>query len=391
MRAMKKVIFALTLLVIILLPRIAFAESKSAVVYYSKYCSDCEIYLERELKPFLQNKGYEVQVRDYITDKEAQQQLSKQTSNLNIPKKLIGHMMTFINGKVILAGHVPLIHAEAAINKKDELGKILLFQDEMHGEPKSYKIWLGRGVKEFPINESFENHLNEVSSGKSKTGTLLPVVVSGAFLDSLNPCAFAVLLSFIAFLLLLGQKRSVIFRMGSSYITAIFIAYLLIGLGILSFLSFFGQSHFMGKSGAVILILIGLVGLINIFIPKLPLRLPHFDIPKETVKNLMIKSTIGASFAVGFLVGLCTFPCSGGPYVAILTLLSSQTSAGLGFIYLILYNFIFILPLVIILFVVSNKKTAEAISNLRERNAQGTKIMVSLGSLILGGLIWTFI
>lgn len=377
--------------IFILAPKSSWANEDS-VIYYSKYCTDCEIYLNSTLVPYLKNKGHSPQIKDYITQKEAKRELAEKTSELKIPKELIGHMMTFIDEKAILAGHVPQERIKEAFENQGNFKKILLYQDEMHGQPKTYKVWIGGKTYEFLIDESFTERINtDTENSDSKNNFLLPVVISGAFLDSLNPCAFAVLLSFIAFLLLLGRGKILVFRMGISYIFAIFIAYFLIGLGILGALSFFGQSHFMGKAGAIILIIIGLFGLLHFFNFKTPINLKFPEIPKETVKNLMVKATVPTSLAVGFLVGLCTFPCSGGPYVAILTVLSSQKWSFLGYLYLLLYNLIFIFPLLLILILASNRKTIEIIAKFQKKNARLTKLGVSAGSGILGILVWIFI
>jgi len=52
--------------------------------------------------------------------------------------------------------------------------------------------------------------------------------------------------------------------------------------------------------------------------------------------------------AVGVVDSLFLLPCSSGPYIAILALLSKTTSRSQGIIYLLLYNFIFVLPLLVI-------------------------------------------
>src|SRR3989339_580153 len=79
---------------------------------------------------------------------------------------------------------------------------------------------------------------------------LLPLVSIAALIDSINPCAFSILLLTIAFLLSIGKFRSSILKIGGSYIAGIFIVYMLIGLGILQTLHLFAIPHFMAKVGA---------------------------------------------------------------------------------------------------------------------------------------------
>jgi cytochrome c biogenesis protein CcdA len=83
----------------------------------------------------------------------------------------------------------------------------------------------------------------------------LPVVVSAALVDSINPCAFAVLLTFIAATLVLAERASArgararwfLWRMGMVYVAGIFLTYLGLGLGLLGFASAFGQTHWVSR------------------------------------------------------------------------------------------------------------------------------------------------
>ncbi len=67
--------------------------------------------------------------------------------------------------------------------------------------------------------------------GLSNSGKwLFPLVTAGALIDSLNPCAFSVLLLTIAFLFSLESLRIKILKVGAAYIFGIFVVYYLIGL-----------------------------------------------------------------------------------------------------------------------------------------------------------------
>src|SRR3990167_8852898 len=72
---------------------------------------------------------------------------------------------------------------------------------------------------------------------------LLPLVAVSALVDSVNPCAFSILLLTIAFLFSIGKMRSKILEIGSFYILGIFMVYMLIGLGILQTLHLFDTPH----------------------------------------------------------------------------------------------------------------------------------------------------
>ena len=95
----------------------------------------------------------------------------------------------------------------------------------------------------------------------------LPIVTAAAIIDSINFCAFSVLLLTIAFLFSAGNLRAGIVKIGGFYIAGIFLVYVLIGLGIMQMLHFFNAPHFMAKIGALILILFGGINVINEFFP----------------------------------------------------------------------------------------------------------------------------
>lgn len=392
---MKKIFLSFIIAIVLLtsLPHPLWGAEKQVSIYYSQFCTGCKEYLD-ELIPMLKNQHIQIVKKDYIQDKTAQIELSQKIKKLAIRQDLIGHMMTFYGENIVFSGHVPLEVIKKTIQNPQiqKFKRLVIFQDEMHGSPKNYKVWAGGEVKTYPINEPASTFLEELKNPEEKATTtwLLPLVVSTALLDSLNPCAFAVLLFFIAFLYTIGRTQGAIFAMGFSYIAAIFLAYFLIGLGLLGSIIFFGQTHFMAKFGAVLIIALGIINFQSWLFPKSPIKLAIPELSKETIKNLMARSTIPASFILGFLVGLCTFPCSGGPYVAILTLLSAKTTYLQGFSYLFLYNLFFILPLFVILLFASNKTVTEKIANWEQSQAGRAKVISSLVMIALGIAILVF-
>ncbi|MEK7609062.1 MAG: hypothetical protein AAB476_01100, partial [Patescibacteria group bacterium] len=99
---------------------------------------------------------------------------------------------------------------------------------------------------------------------------MLPLVAIAALIDSVNPCAFSILLLTIAFLFSLGKARTGILKIGGSYIFGLFAIYILIGLGILQTLHIFNTPHFMAKVGATLLLVLGCINLINYYFPAFP-------------------------------------------------------------------------------------------------------------------------
>src|SRR3989344_1375493 len=155
---------------------------------------------------------------------------------------------------------------------------------------------------------------------------LLPLVLISALLYSVHPCSFSILLITIAFLFGIQMTRKKILQIGGIYIAGIFTAYLLIGLGILKVLHLFNTPHFMGKLGATLLIVFGIINLVNYLFPKFPIKFKIPSVSHTAMGKLMEKASFPASFGLGLLVGICQFPCMGGPYLMVIGLLRDQVT-----------------------------------------------------------------
>lgn len=217
---------------------------------------------------------------------------------------------------------------------------------------------------------------------------LFPLVSVSALIDSINPCAFSVLLLTIAFLFSLASTRENILKIGGSYIFGIFAAYFALGLGILQALHLFNTPHFMAKIGAVLLISLGSLHLISSLFPAFPLKFRLPTALHEKMAGLMQKSSLPAAFFLGALVGLCEMGCTGGPYLMVLGLLHDSQTYLRGLIYLSWYNLLFVAPLIAALILASDREMLERLKHWRGKNLKkfgvwSSIIMIALGILTL--------
>ena len=215
----------------------------------------------------------------------------------------------------------------------------------------------------------------------SEGGTwLLPLVAVAALIDSINPCAFSILLLTVAFLL----------SIGSAYIFGIFLVYLLIGLGLLQTLHIFDTPHFMAKVGASLLLLLGAINIANELFPRFPIKLAIPHVAHHRIALLMEKASVPTAVALGVLVGLCEFPCTGGPYLMVLGLLHDNVTYYTGVSYLFLYNLIFILPLVLILLIASDKALLAKVQAWQQSERKAMRWGGGIAMMALGALVFAF-
>lgn len=219
---------------------------------------------------------------------------------------------------------------------------------------------------------------------------LLPLVLVSSLLDSVHPCSFSILLVTIAFLFGLQMTRGKIMAIGGAYVFGIFVSYLLIGLGALKVLHLFNTPHFMGKLGATILITFGVINLLNVLFPRFPIRLKIPSVSHTAMGTLMEKASIPAAFGLGILVGVCQFPCMGGPYLMVIGLLRDQVTYAKGFLYLVLYNLILILPLAAVLWIASEKSVLERLEIWKREHMKQVRLWAGIAMIAIGALILIF-
>jgi len=232
-------------------------------------------------------------------------------------------------------------------------------------------------------------------SPTEKLGTLsILTVIGAALVDSINPCAIAVLLILLGALLASGDKKKAL-KAGFAFTLSIYIIYFLFGLGLFSVLQISGLSYWFYKIIGIIAIIIGLANIKDFiwyggggFVMEIPRAW------RPTLKKMLgeVTSPFGA-FMMGFVVCLFELPCTGGPYIFILGLLAERTTMIASIPLLLLYNIFFVLPLVIItLAIYFGFANIEKTTNWKDKNIRvlhliAGVIMLLLGVLVVFGLI----
>ncbi len=223
----------------------------------------------------------------------------------------------------------------------------------------------------------------------------LPTVLVAGVIDGINPCAFTVLLLFITALLTSVQVgaqsvsaiRMQILGRGGIYIAAIFVTYLALGVGLLQTINLFTRQHLPARLGALFAVLFGLWMLKDFFLPNWGWRLQAPGKVGALAHEAAKKATVPALIVGGFLIGLCTVPCSGAVYLGVLSLLALQPSALLGYGYLVLYNLVFVLPLIVILVAASARPTLNRLAHWNIHHKEWVRLVLGGGVVVMGLLI----
>ncbi|MFH0935423.1 MAG: DUF1573 domain-containing protein [Candidatus Omnitrophota bacterium] len=247
-----------------------------------------------------------------------------------------------------------------------------------------------------------------------KSFSLLAVTGAG-LIDGINPCAFTVIVFFISFLALQGYRKKELITIGLSFICAVFITYLLIGLGVFNFLyrlsGFWLAARIIGISVGVFSIILGILALSDFFrfrrtasTEGMFLQLPgaikkriqriiglHYrktQGEKEQGIKPPILKLIASALASGFLVSLLEAVCTGQVYLPTIVFVLKTTPLKLqAWGQLLLYNLMFIIPLILVFLCALFGVTSEGFSKFMRRHLGLIKIVMALLFFLLGAFL----
>jgi cytochrome c biogenesis protein CcdA len=246
-----------------------------------------------------------------------------------------------------------------------------------------------------------------------------PLTIIGAgLIDGINPCAFTVLVFFVSFLVLQGYRKRELISVGLSFIFAVFLTYISLGAGLLGFLyyieGFWLAARIFNFSIGILSIILGFLAIYDFFKFKktgltegLVLQLPtavknqihsiiglHYrkskDANEKQVLYMPMFRLVLSALITGFLVSILEAVCTGQMYLPTITFVlktSHLKTQALG--YLLLYNIMFILPLLIIFFFALWGATSEQFTKVLKRHLSAIKLLMAVLFFGLGiFLLW---
>jgi cytochrome c biogenesis protein CcdA len=187
-------------------------------------------------------------------------------------------------------------------------------------------------------------------------------------------------------LLNIGSSKRAL-KAGILYSLVVFSVYFLSGFGLFKVIqSFTLLSHYIYIGAGVLVLFLGVTQFIDVFLPGkfISLRIPVKA--KPIIEKIASKGTLPAVILLGLAVSLFELPCTGGVYIGILTLMAQKGTFAWG--YLLLYNLIFILPLLLITLIIYKGTRPETIERWSQNEKSWMKIasgavMIALGIYIL--------
>jgi len=346
--------------------------------FYQKGCPKCD--RANSLLKYLNKKYPRLNIREIDLNTPEGKRLNETLSNrMNLPpeKRLIAPTI-FIGNDYLLPEGITESTLEDLIQKYEKIETKPVLE-----------------VEKGEIKKAEESMID-----RFKSLGVLNILIAG-FINGCNPCAFATLIFFISYLTMVGRKRKEIFWVGMGFSATVFVTYLLIGLGILSFiqrLSFlplFSRVVYLITLGFALVL--GIYGLYDYILLKkgrpseMKLQLPNFlkkRIHKTIRKGSQSARYLLAAVLAGFIISFLEFACTGQVYLpTILFVINTPSLRASAVSYLLLYNFMFILPLLIIFGIVYWGVTSEQLAFFLQRRATTIKLLTSLFFFFLAGVL----
>lgn len=352
-------------------------------VFHSPHCSSCIKVLRSIIPQLIKKYGKEVEWDFYNIDLAQDYRLFLELEdvsgrNLGTPLVVVGNVM-FLGVNEI----------------SDSLDKEI--DSQLKNEHKHETIKLTG--KDINILDHFKSF-----------GSM--AVIGAGLVDGFNPCAFTVIVFFVSFLTVMGYKTREMVIIGIAYIFAVFATYLGMGLGIfqavyrLKFFYEISKFVYMGIGG--LSLFLGCLAIKDYFIFKqtgktdaMALQLPkvvknkihsivgNYYRKDKTSKTRAMAGLIVSALIVGFLISLLEAVCTGQLYLpTIVFVLKEGTLRARALWYLIAYNLMFILPLVVVLVLAIGGVTSRQFESFARRHLGFVKLVMAAVFFALGVVLW---
>lgn len=217
------------------------------------------------------------------------------------------------------------------------------------------------------------------------------ILVPAALWDSINPCAFAVMFILLSSILKTQKSRKKVLLAGFLFIFAVFISYMAMWIWLYSALATTNSIFYLKLFVWILGIIIWLANLKDYFWYWKYFKMEVPDKWRPKMKSFLKKVVSPFwAFVVWFLISLFLLPCTSWPYLMVLWYLASESSVLniWWYIYITIYNIIFIIPMVIIAILVAF--WFKNISELKEYKAINVERMHLITWFIML-LIWIYI
>lgn len=227
----------------------------------------------------------------------------------------------------------------------------------------------------------------------------LLTVIGAGLLDGVNPCAFATMIFLLSYLSVNKRKGRALLATGAAFTLGVFLTYLGVGFGLLRFLASLPFLQVISKwlYGLTAVLCVALAwGSIADYrkakagrLEDMSLKLP--DRMRGWIKALVRKGSsarrfVLSAFLLGLAVSLVELACTGQVYLpTIVFVLGMPEWRGQASLALLLYNVMFVVPLMAVFLLVYLGATSQQLIAWMTRHTATIKLGIAALFLVLAG------
>jgi len=346
-------------------------------IYFAETgCSHCDVFLYSQKKKIEQKYGVQIQL-------ETHDILSSEGYDLCVKMLEARHLKFTIFPVLFIGSNVYEGNKSIEANFPQEIEYYLA---HAHYKPQ--------------IKERDDSSHSDSPMAFSFSSSLIPTLFAG-FLDGINPCAFSTMLFFLSFIALRRSNRHSLFIVGITFIAAVFVAYFLIGLGLLEALrKFFSEQKFTVYVNAFVTAMAVFLAIFNLHdahvisrgrssdaMLQLPLVLKKLNHTVIRYFNLLPLSIAGAGMS-GFLIAFIELACTGQIYLPTIAFMNMNAPSTSSIGLLVAYNLAFIFPLSIVFVLYLLGIQHEKMRQWYSSHLSSVKKATALFFITLGIFVW---
>jgi len=225
-------------------------------------------------------------------------------------------------------------------------------------------------------------------------------VLGAGLVNGLNPCAFVTIVFFLSYLTFMGRQGRQVLLVGITFTLGVFIAYLLAGLGLSRLLEPLTSlqvtlKRLMFSFTTVLCLVLAGISLYDYFKArqgktdemkiKLSLNLRR-QVHKVIREGTQMRGLYLVAFGVGTIVSLIQLTCTSPIYIGIVFLVHEVPEMqGNAFLYLLLYNLAYIVPLVVIFVLAYFGTSSEQLGDYITKRTAPIKLLTTGVFLVMAG------
>jgi len=243
---------------------------------------------------------------------------------------------------------------------------------------------------------SASGDLSAKIGAKFRSFSFVSILLAG-LIDGVNPCAIATMIFLVSFLATKKRSRKEILSVGLCFTASVFLTYLLLGIGAFRIIT--ALDHYRWLSKGIRWTAVGFAGIVGILsfvdafryrrtgkTEDITLQLPKaikLRIHKVISGNLSGSQLAIGAIATGFLVTLLEAVCTGQVYLPTIVLMTKQEGFRfIGWLYLVFYNFLFVVPLLIVMVLAYFGMKWDRLAKATQKNLITIKIL--FGVVLIG-------